>query len=117
MSRLTVEQQNVVEQWLADFHAAGSAEEDNYLAKRTSPRFVDWSEPLEIKFRGKTTIGRGMNLNQHGVGFLCKHRFKRGDEAEIRRDGDGQDCWVPIIVRHATQTIGQFKVGAIFRNA
>ncbi len=118
MGNIAEAHRTIINHWLTEYCESGEANEDSYLGKRTSTRYFEWSEPLEIRHKGRTLIARGSSLSTEGVGFVCKQRFDKRDEADIRRCGDEDDAtsWVPIVIRHATQTIGGFKVGARFKH-
>jgi PilZ domain-containing protein len=112
MSQMTANAKATARQWLNDLRRDGEAELDSYSGKRKSPRFHPWIVPLEIRMDDEIFIAHGENLSLEGVGFVCKARVGRGDVVDIRRTGDNE--WLQVRVRHATQTIGSYKVGATF---
>ncbi len=112
MGEVEVDVQAVVDGWLEELRASGGMELDAYFGKRKEPRFHVWCEALELRVDDEIIVARGENLTSHGVGFVCKQSLSQSAELEMRRVGER--AWVPIRVRHCTQTIGSFKIGARF---
>ena len=95
---------------------------DNFSTKRKGPRFR-WPAQLEIHVsksadgegREEVCYVTGRDISENGVGFHCRRELHPLTEVEVLLDGE--DVRVPAVVRHCTQTIGGFLVGADFENS
>ena len=92
---------------------------DNFSTKRQGPRFR-WPARLEIHVsksadgegRAEVCYVTGRDISEAGVGFKCRRELHPQTHVEVVLDGE--DVKVSAVVRHCTQTIGGFLVGADF---
>lgn len=95
---------------------------DNFSGKRQFARFR-WPAQLEIHIsasedgegRAEVCYVTGRDISEVGVGFHCRRELLPFTLVQVLLDGE--EVKVPAIVRHCTQTIGGFLVGADFQDS
>ena len=112
MELAACEIESIVNGWLEDIRLEEETEPDSYSGKRSEPRWHPWCESIEIRTDDAIVFARGENLSLHGVGFVCKREIPPGATVHIKCEGE--TTWIPVIIRHSTQTVGSYKIGAKF---
>lgn len=95
---------------------------DNFSTKRQEPRYR-WPARLEVHVsksadgEGKSEVCyvTGRDISEAGVGFTCRRELHPQTRVEVVLDGE--DVKVSAVIRHCTQTIGGFLVGADFEDS
>ena len=112
MELATCEIESIVNRWLGDIRLGGGAEPDSFIGKRWEPRWRPWCESIEIRTDDEIVAAHRENLSLRGVGFVCDKEIPPGTTVHIKCGGE--NTWIPVIIRHSTQTAGSYKTGAKF---
>ena len=101
-------------QWLEEARETG--EDDIYAGKRQQQRFT-WHAQLEIRVtsgRGhrETYFAYGRDISEAGIRFFSKQLIEPGTEATVVTPG--QTGGVAVVIRHCTQTVNGYLIGADF---
>jgi hypothetical protein len=115
MASESQEQADTLKQaWLKE--ARQSAEPDPRLIKRRVSRYT-WNVPLEVRAAGpggqvRTYLATARDICATGIQFHCRHDIGLHAQAEICQAGE--PVGVPVVIRHQTQTVSGFLIGAEF---
>jgi hypothetical protein len=102
--------------WLDEARQNGEA--GPRLIKRRQTRYP-WSAPLEVRAAGpggqvRTYLATARDICVTGLQFHCRHDIGLYTQAEVCLAGES--VGVPVVIRHQTQTISGFLIGAEFCN-
>lgn len=98
------------QKWLEE--AQQGSEPDPYLNKRSTPRY-EWYSHLDMRGeQGTSLVATGRNISVGGVQLHCRHEV--GPQTRLYLCTYDDPIWVPLRVRHVTQTVNGYLIGAEF---
>ena len=87
--------------------------DDNYAAKRGSPRTaLQGGVMLEVRTaRGKTMTATVFNVSVGGIGVLCRDELRPFDKIEMRMAFEDDAEYESFVVKRVTPTASGFQIG------
>jgi hypothetical protein len=100
--------------WLDEARETGIG--DTWTSKRRQPRYT-WQGKLDVRVTskggaGEEYIATGRDISTTGIQFFCRQPITPSLNAELRPPGES--VGVPVVIRHCTQTLHGYLIGADF---